>query len=83
MISCNRVGFEADSSGVVEGIRFWGNSFISVAQGEILVQAGSENEEILYADIDHKRTKEVRDIWPFLRDRRIEEYHCLLKRYCD
>ncbi|HEY9129433.1 MAG TPA: carbon-nitrogen hydrolase [Sulfurovum sp.] len=83
VISCNRVGFEADSSGVMDGIRFWGNSFISGAQGEILVQAGSENEEILYADIDHARTKEVRDIWPFLRDRRIESYQCLLKRYCD
>jgi len=83
VISCNRVGFEADSSGVMDGIRFWGNSFISGAQGEILVQAGSENEEILYADIDHNRTKEVRDIWPFLRDRRIEAYQCLLKRYCD
>ncbi|HSR73739.1 MAG TPA: carbon-nitrogen hydrolase [Sulfurovum sp.] len=83
VISCNRVGFEADSSGVMDGIRFWGNSFIAGAQGEILVQAGSENEEILYADIDHARTKEVRDIWPFLRDRRIEEYQCLLKRYCD
>jgi N-carbamoylputrescine amidase len=83
VISCNRVGFEADSTGVMNGIRFWGNSFISGAQGEILVQAGSEKEEILYADIDHNRTKEVRDIWPFLRDRRIEEYQCLLKRYCD
>jgi N-carbamoylputrescine amidase len=83
VISCNRVGFEADKSGVMDGIRFWGNSFISGAQGEILVQAGNEAEEILYADIDHNRTKEVRDIWPFLRDRRIEEYQCLLKRYCD
>jgi len=83
VISCNRVGFEADSSGVMNGIRFWGNSFVAGAQGEILVQADSENEEILYADIDHTRTKEVRDIWPFLRDRRIEEYQCLLKRYCD
>jgi N-carbamoylputrescine amidase len=83
VISCNRVGFEADSSGVMDGIRFWGNSFIAGAQGEILVQAGSENEEILYGEIDHTRTKAIRDIWPFLRDRRIESYSCLLKRYCD
>ena len=83
VLSCNRVGFEADSSGVMDGIRFWGHSFIAGAQGEILAQAGSEDEEILYADIDHARTKEVRDIWPFLRDRRIESYHCLLRRYCD
>lgn len=83
VISCNRIGFEADSSGVMEGIRFWGNSFIAGAQGEILVQADSENEEILYGEIDHARTKAVRDIWPFLRDRRIDSYGCLLKRYCD
>jgi len=83
VISCNRVGFEADSSGVMTGTRFWGNSFICGAQGEILTQADRENESILYAEIVHERTKEVRDIWPFLRDRRIENYDCLLKRYCD
>ncbi len=83
VLSCNRVGFEADNSGVMRGIRFWGNSFICGAQGEILAQADSENETILYANMEHERTKEVRDIWPFLRDRRIEEYDCLLKRYCE
>ena len=83
VISCNRVGFEADSSGVLEGTHFWGNSFMCGAQGEILTQADSEKETILYTEIIHDRTKEVRDIWPFLRDRRIENYDCLLKRYCD
>ena len=83
VLSCNRVGFEPDSSGMMEGIRFWGNSFICGTQGEMLAQASSEDEAILYAQIDHQRTKEVRDIWPFLRDRRIESYGCLLKRYCD
>lgn len=83
VLSCNRVGFEADSSGVMPGIRFWGNSFVCGAQGEIVVQADTQNETILYADIAHERTKEVRDIWPFLRDRRIDAYQCLLKRYCD
>lgn len=83
VISCNRVGFEADTSGVMPGTRFWGNSFICGAQGEILTQADSDKESILYADIVHERTKEVRDIWPFLRDRRIDDYGCLLKRYCD
>jgi len=83
VISCNRVGFEADPSGVLEGTHFWGNSFICGTQGEMLAHAKHQNEEILYADIEHTRTKEVRDIWPFLRDRRIDEYHCLLKRYCD
>lgn len=83
LISCNRVGFESDPTGVMTGTYFWGNSFICGAQGEMIVQAQHQNECILYAIIDNERTKEVRDIWPFLRDRRIEEYHCLLKRYCD
>ena len=83
LISCNRVGFEPDSSGVMDGIRFWGSSFVCGAQGEILAQADTKNETILYADIDNDRTKEVRDIWPFLRDRRIEDYSCLMQRYCD
>jgi N-carbamoylputrescine amidase len=83
LISCNRVGFERDSSGTIEGIHFWGNSFICGTQGEILTKANSQDETILYANIEHSRTKEVRDIWPFLRDRRIEDYSCILKRYCD
>jgi len=83
VLSCNRVGFEADSSGVMKGIRFWGNSFVCGAQGEILAQVDDKSETILYANIEHERTKEVRDIWPFLRDRRIEEYECILKRFCD
>ncbi len=83
VISCNRVGFEADNTGIMPGIRFWGNSFICGVQGEILTQANDSDEQILYAEIAHERTKEVRDIWPFLRDRRIEKYNCLLKRYCD
>lgn len=83
VLSCNRIGFEADSAGVIPGIRFWGSSFVCGAQGEMLTEADTENETILYAEIAHERTKEVRDIWPFLRDRRIEAYQCLLKRYCD
>jgi len=83
VLSCNRVGFEADSTGVMAGTRFWGNSFVCGAQGEMLIQADNQSETILYAQIEHERTKEVRDIWPFLRDRRIEAYECLLKRYCD
>ena len=83
VISCNRVGFETDPSGALNGTRFWGNSFICGAQGEILAHADHQDETILYAALDHARTKEVRDIWPFLRDRRIGSYDCLLKRYCD
>jgi len=83
VLSCNRVGFESDSSGVMKGIRFWGNSFVCGAQGEMLAQADNKDESILYANIEHERTKEVRNIWPFLRDRRIDDYNCLLKRFCD
>ena len=83
LLSCNRVGFEPDSAGVMEGIRFWGSSFVCGAQGEILAQADDKSETILYAHIESARTKEVRDIWPFLRDRRIEAYSCLQKRYCE
>ncbi len=82
VISCNRVGFEKDTAGVIDGIRFWGNSFVCDAQGAMVAQAGKK-EKILSATIDTNRTKEVRDIWPFLRDRRIDAYGDLLKRYCD
>jgi len=82
VIACNRVGFEKDSSGVIEGIHFWGNSFVCDPQGEMIAKAGGK-ECILYAEIESERTKEVRDIWPFLRDRRIDAYGNLLKRYCD
>ncbi len=83
VLSCNRVGFEPDSSGVLKGIKFWGSSFVCGAQGEILAQADSDCESIIYTEIDNRKTKEVRDIWPFLRDRRIESYDCLRQRFCD
>jgi len=83
VITCNRVGFEKDSSGVLDGIRFWGNSFVCDPQGEMIAHANHQEETILYAYIDHQRTKEVRDIWPFLRDRRIDSYSDITKRYCD
>ena len=82
VISANRCGFEPDSSGMLEGIRFWGNSFIVGPQGEFLARAGEE-EENLTVELDLERTKEVRDIWPFFRDRRVESYGCLEKIYCD
>jgi len=81
--SCNRVGFETDQSGVIDGINFWGNSFVCDTQGKIITVGDNENETILYANIEKRRIRETRDIWPFLRDRRIENYGCLLKRYCD
>ena len=82
LVSCNRCGFEEDPSGVIEGIRFWGNSFIVGPQGEFLAKA-NEKEQTLTANIDLNRTKEVRDIWPFFRDRRVEHYSCLQKIFCD
>ncbi len=83
LLSVNRVGFEKDPTGCLDGIRFWGNSFVCGPQGEILAQADNESEQVLMYDIDTERTKAVRDIWPFLRDRRIDAYGCLLQRYCD
>jgi len=82
VITVNRVGSEKDESGVLEGIKFWGNSFVFGSQGEFLARAG-EDEEIIEVEIDLNSSKEIRKIWPFLRDRRIEEYNCLMKRYCD
>ena len=83
VISCNRVGVELDPSGVLAGTHFWGNSFVCGTQGEMLAHAKHQEESIVYANISHERTKEVRDIWPFLRDRRIDTYACLLQRFCD
>jgi N-carbamoylputrescine amidase len=83
VLSCNRCGIETDPSNHSSGIQFWGNSFVVGAQGEFLAQAGIENPEILIADIDMKRSENVRRIWPFLRDRRIDYYHDLTKRYLD
>ena len=81
LISVNRTGFESDETKSIDGINFWGNSFAVGAQGEYLVQADNTSETIAYADIDLKRSEEVRKIWPFLRDRRIESYEGLTKRY--
>ena len=81
-MAINRVGFESDSSKVGNGIRFWGGSFVFGAQGELIAEASEDKEEILFADIDLARSEEVRRMWPFLRDRRIESYKPILKRFC-
>ena len=83
VLACNRVGHEADPSGHTPGIRFWGSSFIAGPQGEILAQAGTEAPEILSATIDLAHGETVRRIWPFLRDRRIEAYGDLTRRFRD
>ncbi len=82
-IAVNRVGKELDPSDEKRGIRFWGSSFVFGPQGELIAQASSDKEEIIYVEIDKKRIEDVRRIWPFLRDRRIDAYQDLLKRYRD
>ena len=82
VIVVNRTGFEADPSGVTNGINFWGNSFICGPQGEFLYHA-NEGEETRIVEIDKKRTENVRRWWPFFRDRRIDENDNLTKRWID
>ena len=83
VISVNRVGHETDPSGATNGIQFWGNSFAAGAQGELLIQADNYKEANLVVDIDLARSENVRRIWPFLRDRRIDAYSDILKRFID
>lgn len=83
VISCNRVGLELDPSGQSDGIQFWGNSFIAGPQGEMLAEADNQNEQILMVKLDQKRSENVRRIWPYLRDRRIDHYQDLTKIYRD
>lgn len=82
LLACNRVGFEAAPDGG-RGIAFWGSSFVAGPQGEFLAQASTDQPELLLAEIDLVRSENVRRIWPFLRDRRIDAYADLGKRYRD
>jgi N-carbamoylputrescine amidase len=83
VVAVNRVGHEADPSGQTNGIQFWGNSFVAGPQGEVLFQASDEDEEIKVIDIDKKRSEEVRRMWPFFRDRRIDCFGEITKRFRD
>ena len=83
VIAVNRVGHEPDPSGQTNGIQFWGNSFIAGPQGEFLAQADNHKEENMVIEVDMKRSENVRRWWPFLRDRRIDEFAPLTKRYID
>lgn len=83
VIAVNRVGHEPDPSKQTNGIRFWGNSFVAGPQGEILVQADNMKEENIVTEVDITRSEEVRRWWPFLRDRRIDEFDKLTKRFVD
>ena len=83
VLSCNRTGFEIDPSRQTDGIQFWGSSAVFGPQGEILEQAGENESGIIVTDIDLNRTEQVRRLWPYLRDRRIDAYEDLLRRYRD
>jgi N-carbamoylputrescine amidase len=83
VISVNRVGHEPDPSGRTNGIQFWGNSFVAGPQGEFLAQAGNKDPENLIVEIDMERAENVRRWWPFLRDRRIDGYDGITKRFID
>jgi N-carbamoylputrescine amidase len=83
VVSCNRTGYESDPSGITNGIQFWGNSFVAGPQGEFLAQASNDKEENLVVDIDLNRTEAVRRMWPFFRDRRIDAFGELTKRWRD
>jgi N-carbamoylputrescine amidase len=83
LLACNRTGFEPDPSGQGRGVQFWGSSFVAGPQGEFLARAGEDARELLMVDVDLARSEDVRRIWPFLRDRRIDAYADLGKRFRD
>lgn len=83
VVAVNRVGHEPDPSGQTRGITFWGTSFVAGPQGEIHYEASENEEESIIVDIDMKHSEQVRRWWPFLRDRRIEEYGGITRRFID
>ena len=83
VVAVNRVGHEPDPSGQTNGIQFWGNSFVAGPQGEILAQAGNVEEANMVVEVDMTRSENVRRWWPFLRDRRIDEFGNLTRRFID
>jgi len=83
VVAVNRVGHEPDPSGQTGGIQFWGSSFVAGPQGELLYRASDTDEETKVMEIDLAHSEQVRRWWPFLRDRRIDEYGAILKRYID
>ena len=82
VVAVNRCGHESDPSGATRGIEFWGHSFVAGPQGEILAEAGTD-ACVEVVDVDMRRCERVRRWWPFLRDRRIDEFDDLLRRYAD
>ena len=83
VIAVNRVGFEPDPSGQTAGIQFWGTSFVAGPQGEIIYEASTDDEESIVVEMDMDRSEQVRRWWPFLRDRRIDVYGDITKRFID
>lgn len=83
VVSVNRTGYEPDPSGQTNGITFWGNSFVAGPQGEILWQASNDKEEVQIVEVDMKRSEQVRRWWPFFRDRRIDAFGDITKRFID
>lgn len=83
VIAVNRVGHEPDPSGQTNGILFWGSSFVAGPQGEFLAIATTDKDENLVVNVNVERSEQVRRWWPFLRDRRIDAYEGILKRFCD
>lgn len=83
VVMVNRVGHEVDPSGMTNGILFWGSSFVAGPQGELLYEAPESKEACAIVEIDMKRSEQVRRWWPFLRDRRIDCYQDLTKRFID
>ena len=77
------VGYESDPSGVTNGITFWGSSFVAGPQGEFLHKSSCDTEDTPLVEVDMGRVEQVRRWWPFLRDRRIDEYGPILKRFLD
>ena len=83
VIAVNRVGHEEDPSGQTNGIQFWGTSFVASPQGEIVYEACDDDEESIIVEMDMDHSEQVRRWWPFLRDRRIEEYEGITRRFLD
>ena len=83
VVAVNRVGLEPDPSGNTQGIRFWGSSFVAGPQGELLYRASNSDEENVIVSVDLQHSEQVRRWWPFLRDRRIDEYGNIVRRFID
>ena len=83
VITVNRVGYEPDPSGQTNGIQFWGTSFVAGPQGELIYEASTDDEESIIVEMDLDHSEQVRRWWPFLRDRRIDKYTDITKRFID